>query len=69
MFKDLMNNMGSARHSDLVKKAETMEIFGCFAMTEMKHGSNTKDLKTTAHYDPKTEVIIDITINSNLKHI
>ncbi|PHN01413.1 acyl-CoA dehydrogenase family protein [Flavilitoribacter nigricans] len=53
--------LGTKRHHDRYMEAiGTMELPGCFAMTETGHGSNVRGLETTATYDPDTdEFIID----------
>src|ERR1700755_2787076 len=41
-------------HRTYLRAATSMELPGCFAMTETGHGSNVQALGTTATYDPAT---------------
>lgn len=41
-------------HREYIERAYKMEDIGCFALTEFDHGSNVRDIQTTAHYDEKT---------------
>ncbi|RWS24161.1 Peroxisomal acyl-coenzyme A oxidase 3-like protein [Leptotrombidium deliense] len=43
---------------NLVDDIKNFRAFGCISITEMAHGSNTKDLKTTATFDAKTQEFV-----------
>ncbi|HNV29971.1 MAG TPA: acyl-CoA dehydrogenase [Cyclobacteriaceae bacterium] len=42
-------------HIKYLKDIGTLELPGCFAMTETNHGSNVKGIETTATYDHSTQ--------------
>ncbi|MEX2194163.1 MAG: acyl-CoA dehydrogenase [Thermoleophilaceae bacterium] len=53
LFGGAVLHLGTERHHERHLRAITsMELPGCFAMTETGHGSNVQALGTTATYDP-----------------
>jgi len=44
--------LGTERHHrELMPKVASLELPGCFAMSELGHGSNVRDVETVARYD------------------
>ena len=60
LFGGALFSLGTEKHHRKYLEAmHRAELLGCFAMTETGHGSNVRDLKTTATYDhSKRELII-----------
>ena len=56
LFGGSVLQLGTTRHHDAyLARIATLELPGCYAMTETAHGSNVRDLETTATYDPATD--------------
>jgi acyl-CoA oxidase len=54
-----VHQLGTKRHHDqLLRGIGSLEIPGCFAMTERGHGSNVQQLETTATYDRATQEFV-----------
>jgi acyl-CoA oxidase len=48
-----VQQLGTERHHDrYLRQTASLQIAGCFAMTEAGHGSDVQQLQTTATYDP-----------------
>jgi len=50
-----MGQMSPEQQEKWVSKAVNYEIFGCYAQTELGHGSNVRGLETTATFIPETD--------------
>ncbi len=50
--------LGTEKHREFINRAMSLEDIGSFALTELSHGSNAREIQTTAHYDSRTEEFI-----------
>ena len=68
LFGGAILQLGTKRHHDAyLRDLITGSTMGCFAMTEVGHGSNVQALGTTATYDPGTEEFVITTPNPSAR--
>ncbi|MDH3205650.1 MAG: acyl-CoA dehydrogenase family protein [Gemmatimonadota bacterium] len=59
LFGGSVLQLGTQRHhEELLGAIATLELPGCYAMTELGHGSNVRALETTATYDPDSDELV-----------
>ncbi|KAJ9608525.1 hypothetical protein H2200_007513 [Cladophialophora chaetospira] len=57
-LRNLNAQMSPEQKTYWIPKAERYEIAGCYAQTELGHGSNIRNIETTATFDPETDEIV-----------
>ncbi|MEX0288728.1 MAG: acyl-CoA dehydrogenase [Flavobacteriaceae bacterium] len=66
LFGGSIQKLGTEKHHDSYLKATgEAKLLGCFAMTETRHGSNVRGIRTTATYEKESDTIIINTPGKN----
>ncbi len=70
LFGGSINSLGTRRHHEKYLRAVgELELPGCYAMSELAHGSNVRDLETEARYDPDTQEFVIHTPTSRARKV
>lgn len=68
LYTKTLLSLGTKKHEELVRRAFTLEDYGCFMLTEMGHGSNVQGTITTATYDHSSRsFILNTSVDSGMK--
>ena len=58
LYVKTIKNLGTEKHHEFLRRGAVCDDIGCFAMTELGHGSNVQSVETTAHYDHYTKTFV-----------
>lgn len=58
LYCKMLKNCGTEIHKELLMRGVQCQDLGCFAMTELGHGSNVNGIETTATYDQEIQGFI-----------
>jgi acyl-CoA oxidase len=59
LFGGSVLQLGTRQHHEAyLSRIGSLELPGCYAMTELGHGSNVRDLETTATYDAASDELV-----------
>ncbi|CAD8063787.1 unnamed protein product [Paramecium primaurelia] len=58
LYTKTILNLGTDKHKQYFENAQTLTDIGSFSLTELGHGSNVRQIQTTAVYDKDTQTFI-----------
>lgn len=58
LYSDALEYLGTSKHHSAIVQGLAMNDLGCFALTELGHGSNVSKLETTATYIKETKEFV-----------